>query len=322
MQKTEGRPLTVILAISMIFCLGFARFACCQEIEELKQAEDTLYGLLQKISDIRDDSVREGYNERFTRTLRSFIGITGSESYPLTKLKTLNRINPDDGFFTFYQWNLLTTDGIFRYFAFLKVYHRDSVKLFFLHDVSDSAVDADSAILCNGNWFGALYYKVITCKDLRGNTFYTLLGWSGQDRLISRKVIEILRFDNERTPHFGERVFPDYKSGRLTRVVFRFDASTTMSMKYEDQPISVTRKWNPGKRSFDEDMNRAKIVVFDHLVPVDPLLEGQYRFYVPSGDLFSGFIFDSGAWHFLQQVDARNEKKPEKRNKPPYHYPN
>ncbi|NCA75984.1 MAG: hypothetical protein EOM90_06580 [Alphaproteobacteria bacterium] len=305
------RDVSFILGFLCFGYLGLSVTCNGQKNIGFSQPGDTLSCLMLEMSQVKNDSQRLRYNEIFTRVLYDFIQTQEAENYPLEKVKTLNRINSDDGSLTFFQWNILTTEGRFRYFGFLKVNLSDTKQIFTLTDGSDLGGDLDSAILSADNWFGALYYRIITCKDDEGDTFYTLLGWSGKDRQITRKVIEILSFDSLHQPVFGDNRFPDYKTGHFSRVVFMFDASSSMSLKYEDQSLSVTRKWDSAHRTFEEHLNEQKVLVFDHLIPIDPLLEGQYRYYVPSGETYSGFFFKGGNWHFLQKIDARNSvKKP------------
>lgn len=304
----------VVFLILGSICFGYFGIALpgySQNISGLPQTGDTLSRLMQEISQAHEDSQRLWYNSIFTNVMHELIQTEEAESHLFEKVRTLNRTSSDDGLVTFFQWNILTNEGKFMYFGFLKVTINDTTQIFSLTDRSDFVSGSDSAILSADYWFGALYYRVITCKDDAGGIFYTLLGWSGKDRQITRKIIDILSFDSMHHPLFGAYRFPDYQTGHFSRIVFRFDASSSMSLKYEDQPLSVARKWDSGKKRFNEQVNSERIIVFDHLVPIDPLLEGQYRYYVPSGEIYSGFILKSGIWHFLQRIDARNSvRKP------------
>ena len=94
----------------------------------------------------------------------------------------------------------------------------------------------------------------------------------------------------------------------MTRIIFRFAATTTMSLKFEKQTIASNKKWNIKKRDFDYSTRNSEMIVFDKMVPLDPLLEGQYQYYVAAGDTFDGFLFKDHSWTFITGIDTRNKK--------------
>ena len=71
---------------------------------------------------------------------------------------------------------------------------------------------------------------------------YTLLGWEGKNRTEMQKIIEVLSFDNNYLPHFGETIFNKYKDGQNKRVIFRYSPLATMALRYEEQAISREEK--------------------------------------------------------------------------------
>ena len=204
-------------------------------------------------------------------------------------------------------WNLPSGNGKKRCYGYIKLLNRKNPVVITLHDFSDSISSPETAILEPGHWFGALYYTVISCENEQGGKFYTLLGWAGNNATITQKVIEIIYFDDKDLPHFGLPVFPDYEKGSMTRVVFRYAATTSMSLKYEEQITSTRRKWNVRSRVFDTISERGLMIVGDHLIPLDPQLEGQYQYYVPAGEVCDGFQFVKGNWHFVKGLETRNK---------------
>jgi hypothetical protein len=254
----------------------------------------------------RDDSTVLILNSLLSKTLRqTMVDYPGREP-EIRDILSIVRAKSDDGLVTFYHWNLQMSTGQFRYFGFLVTTWQGQRRLYELTDRSDSVPGPDSALLSPRSWIGALYYRIITGVGRDGKKIYTLLGWSGQDRKLTRKVIEILSFDEGGYPIFGAPVFSGYGHRYLTRIIFRYDATSSMSLKYEEQPVKVTRKWNSTTRTFDEKLELRNIIVFDRLLPLDPLLEGQFQYYVPSGDQYDGFAFEKVYWVFLESVDARN----------------
>jgi len=279
-----------------------------QRFQNIRQAEDTLSAILANINMATDDSIKYLYNKIFSRCLYNALKLTTSDSYQFDSLKNLAKLTSPDNKFRIFHWNLPTGDGKHRYFGFIKLLGKDPPVIYQLIDRSDSLLLPDTAILDNFHWFGALYYKVIPGETATGEKIYTLLGWAGRNPVISQKVIEILHFDEQERPGFGLRIFPGYHGGDMTRIIFRFSPSTSMSLKYEKQLVAIPKKWNSKTRSFDSITEESRMIVFDRLIPLDPQLKGQYQFYVGAGDISDGFIIEQNCWKFISGIDTRNKK--------------
>ncbi len=278
-----------------------------QTIQNIKEAEDSLVSILADLNNTDNDSLKDLLNHDFYNTLLSALMLPDADDYAFGSLKTLIRISPDDSKFRIYHWNLPANSGKKRYFGFLKLLHRATPEVFPLRDFSDSIPLPDTAILDPNHWFGALYYTAITGTTASGKTYYTLLGWAGSSSIINRKVIEIVSFDEHDHPAFGLPVFPDYEEGNRTRIIFRYAATTSMLLKYEEHIISTEKKWNAKKRDFDARIKRGMMIVCDKLIPLDPQFEGQYQYYVPAGETCDSFQVVDGSWHFVRGVETRNK---------------
>ncbi len=279
-----------------------------QDTYAMKQAEDSLAALLKVINQTTDDSIRNGLNEEFSRQLSDALLLDLEGNYPFLSLRSLVKAPSPDNKFTMYLWNLPDSKGNHRYFGFIKIMDPQPARVLPLTDRSDSIQTPETAILDRMHWLGALYYKIIPCESRHGRPFYTLLGWSGKDPAITRKIIEILTFDDAGNPKFGLPVFPNFRGGKLTRIIYRYSGTTSMSLKYEEQNIATDKKWNSKKRVFEYKTRSEKMIICDRLVPLDQQLEGQFQFYVAAGDVFDGFEFQNGSWNFIQGVDSRNRK--------------
>ena len=279
-----------------------------QDIHAMRQAEDTLASILKMINQTTDDSIKERLNQAFSRQLNDALLLDGAGNYPFLSLRSLVKAPSPDNKFIMYLWNLPESKGKHRYFGFIKIMDQQPPRILPLKDLTDSIQSPEKAVLDRMHWLGALYYKIIPCESRHGRPFYTLLGWSGKDPSITRKVIEVLTFDDTGSPKFGLPVFPNFGGGKLTRIIFRYSGTTSMSLKYEEQNIATDKKWNSKKRAFEYKTRSEKMIVCDRLIPLDPHLEGQFQFYVAAGDVFDGFEFQNGNWNFIQGVDSRNRK--------------
>jgi hypothetical protein len=244
----------------------------------------------------------------FTLGLSEALLLPSSDTYPFDSLKSLIIITSPDNKFRIFHWNLPTAEGRHRYYGFIKILDQQPSKVFPLVETSDAMTWPDTAKMDNLNWFGALYYKIIPCETASGSMIYTLLGWAGKNTMISQKVIEILFFDDLGRPHFGQKLFPEYEGGNMRRIIFRFSATTSISLKYENHLVKTTGRWNSKKRNYDYTIEDAWFIVFDRIVPLDPGLEGQYQYYVGSGDKIDGFRFNHHTWNYIEEIDRGNNK--------------
>jgi hypothetical protein len=231
---------------------------------------------MSAFSTCNSDSSRNQLNARFIHILESTLSFTEAMEYPFGKLKNLVKLSSPDGRFRIIHWNLQDDKRIHHYYGYLLLKAKSGFTVTELHDIRHSLAGADSLTLNVPEWFGALYYQIIPVTSRDGMLTYTLLGWSGTNSAITRKVIEVLWFDNNNNAVFGRTLFRGHEWNSKCRVLFSYSATTTMSMKYR-----------PPDR-----------IIFDRLGPIDPALEGQHQFYTGSGEAFDGFLLKNGFWEF------------------------
>ncbi len=302
-------PRWFLITFYLLTITATFNFAAGQRFKSVEQAEDTILTAV-KASLTRDltDSSRNVINQLIYNGLHEALRLPASDDYPFESLKSIVTITSPDKKFRIFHWNLPGSDGKQRYFGFIKMLGQDPPVIFPLTDISDTLLSPDTVVLDNAHWYGSLYYKIIPGELSSGKKIYTLLGWAGRNSLITQKVIEVLMFDDHDKPRFGLKVFPDFKDGNMARIIFRYSAETTMSMKYEKQSIATNKRWNSKKREFDYSLEESLMIVCDRVVPIDPQLTGQYQYYVAAGDIFDGFLFRNNCWTFLSGIDTRNKK--------------
>jgi hypothetical protein len=292
-------------ACLFIILILFSFSSQSQENLKLSRLEDSLSSLQRKIMKADNDSAKQSLNIQFHRTLKTAIGLPGSFAYPFDSIKKMAILTSPDKMFRIYNWNLPAVNGSNRYFCFLQVQDKNKKNCRFIEllDRSDSIPDPEHAALGECNWYGALYYKILSEKTQSG-MIYTFLGWHGNP-VETQKVIEILWFDDKGIPHFGKKIFNKYKDSENKRIIFRFSSLATMVLRYEEQSLSGGKKWNSSRRRFEETLSRSAMIVCDRLVTVDAS-EGKGTIIAPAGDIYDGFIFENGRWNFVEGVDARN----------------
>jgi hypothetical protein len=291
-----------------------------QAPSSFSQYEDTLKKIGPIILNGENDSIRYAACKNFSGLLTRVLGQEGSFFYPFDSLVTMARLMSPDHLFRIFNWNLPKDDGTYDYYAIIQFSNKagKDYQLISLEDKSDDIVSPETALCSPGNWVGALYYKIILKKH-RHRLYYTLLGWDGNNWNTRKKIIEILTFDPEGTPVFGAPVFTGNQQDNYMRIIFEYKATAPMSLKYELQ--AYERGHLTGNPSNTRKI-RSQMIVFDHLIPLDESLKGQYKFYVPSGDVFDAFVFKKGHWVFVPDVDARNrdsKAQPPKKKAVDYH---
>src|SRR6185312_5933672 len=246
----------------------------------IKLYEDTLKQLqFKRIAPHTTDKQKEEANTRFLAMFQKALSLPNSFNYPFDSLKTIGHLTSDDKQFRIISWNLPKNDGSQEYFGFIQSLNPRTKKyvLYPLKDKSAEITNPQSEALTPDKWMGMLYYKIIYKKDCK---FYTLLAWSGYNKLITRKIIDIVSFNAEGVPTFGKNVFehlPTKFKGATKRIVFQYSASSTMSLEY-----------NEGK----------DVIAFDRLEPNQAGLEGQYEYYAPNLMAVDGLQYKDGKWYY------------------------
>ena len=198
--------------------------------------------------------------------------------------KRVGILNADDKQFRIFTWNIPMSAFEHEYHGIIQVYNRREntchvhVLLNQIRNIPDllhTETDKDM-------WPGGLYY------DLRRNkhgkdVMYTLIGFNFHDRYSDKKIIEVLHFDRNMNPLFGKPVF-NTESGIQHRVVFEYSGEVAMNLRY-----------NPD----------LKMIVYDHLSPIEPELHGHPRFYAPDFS-YDGYKFRKGIWEYKADLDVRN----------------
>ena len=79
-----------------------------------------------------------------------------------------------------------------------------------------------------------------------------------------------------------------------------------MVLRYEEQTITLGKKWNASQKTFHENHSKVSMIVCDRLVET-ATVESKTMVMIPAGDVYDGFIFDKGRWNFIEGIDARNK---------------
>ena len=318
-----------LVVFSLVICS--LKVATAQFAFPVHQYTDSLRLLGEKMLTGRSDFVRFEANEKFKNLLVFMLSHDRAIDIDFSSVKNLSALAADDKSFVIFSWVIPRTNQTYENFGIVYALNERKKKyeITELKDVKNETTNADRKLFRKGEWWGALYYEIIPVVA-RGQKYYTLLGWDGNNAVSKRKVIDVLTISNMGQPSFGASLFSGYGK-QLKRVVFEYSANTQMVLRYEQQayiiekkkktknknkpPVPKSQITSDGFRAIQNDdpgvkrkRKSATMIVFDRLVPLNPSLIGVYEFYIPETNIVDGFLFIQDKWVYVPDIDARNPK--------------
>ena len=266
-----------------------------QDITEnvITEYEDTLSDLANTIMNGENEQIRKKANSGFISELKEVLKYKQSYSYPFNKLITISILSPEDKSFKMFNWIFKKDNGEYHYFAIImmpsKKYEQWNT-LIELQDKSDEINNPEEVILNQDNWYGCLYYKIISTKK-RNNQYYTTLAWDGNNNKTTKKIIDVIQIRDDNVI-FGKQIFNKNDTIR-NRIMIEYNATTSISVKYDD---------------------KKRRIVFDHLTRLDQDSQVIGQLYVPDGR-YDSYEYRNNQWQYKEDIDARIEKMNSKKTK-------
>lgn len=295
--------LMILLIIVSSLCV------LAQSEEDFRFWEDSLKKLRAEVMRAPTEELRLSLNEDFMNLLESILMEDNSFDFGWDSTTSFSVVKSPDHVFKIFTWFVVKDDFNYENFGFIHVYNQNRQKyiLYPLYDRKNTLSYPEYEIADINQWYGANYYKIIPLTDKK-TTYYTLLGWNGNDLFTNEKVIEILQFDlNSNSPViFGAKVFKGYTS-KVARVILKYSKNASLSLKYENQRYNVnTGKKDPKTKKWIYDTKSANMIVFDELINPEYGMPNIPAFMVPESSLNQGFIAENGKWVFITGVIGRN----------------
>lgn len=248
--------------------------------------ESRLQTLAGKILSAETDSLKEAANMLLIEDVEEVLLMKGSFQYTFENVDILSVIMSPDKKFKLYNWVVPKSNNTFEYYAYLQFYtKRKKEALYFkLKDVSSLVENEQYLTFTDGDWFGALYSDIIHTKFDKKN-FYTLVGWDGNDASTTKRIIDVLYFDENDEPIFGAPIIK-MNDGTRNRMVLEYSKKVSTSMTYN---------------------TKEEYIVFDHLEPLEGGQTGMFEIYVPSLS-YDGLTFKNGKWRLVEDIQIYNSK--------------
>ena len=179
--------------------------------------------------------------------------------------------------------------------------------IYILHDKSDEIISPNELVLDPDNWYGSVYQELVETK-YDGKIYYTLLGWTGVNALVQRKVIEPILFrSNSSRPQFGQALFRREKNMR--RLVLEYSSNAMVNLRFDQQIVRTyeNKKVKKKGRTINTQIpkeERMKMILFDEVAPMLPGMEGLPQYYAPTGTEMA-YIFREGRWEMRENAQGR-----------------
>lgn len=242
--------------------------------------------ILMQLRNEESDSVKNRINSQLIATLEEVLPHQGVMDYPFETWTTMSTIASPDGKFRIFNWNVEDEAMNHHHYCYMVIPAKGNKpnRVIEFHEDRVTLPPRPQHVLRPENWYGALYYKIVPVQKGR-TTLYTIIGYSGANRNTNKKILDVFYFKG-RNVRMGFPIFQEKKgSSNLMRRVF---------IEYSEKAV-VTVNFNPYMDA----------IVFDHLIPETPNLEGMYDFYIPDMT-YDAYYWENGIWRFEEDVVAFN----------------
>ena len=248
--------------------------------------ESRLQTLANKILTASNDSLKDEANKLLIEDIEELLLLRGSFHYNFENLDKLSVLTSPDEKFKLFNWVVPKENQDFEYYAYLQFYKKRKKELYFikLNDISSFIDNEQYKMFTDGDWYGSLYSNIVHTEFEKEN-YYTLLGWDGNNSSTTKRIIDILYFDENEDPIFGAPIIK-MNDGTRYRMVLEYSKNTSTNMEYDEEK---------------------EYIIFDHLEPLEGAQKGMYEFYIPSLS-YDGLTFKNGKWRFVEDVPAMNDK--------------
>jgi len=271
--------------------LSFSFISQAQNEGDFIFFESRLQTLANKILTAGSDSLKDEANKLLTEDIEEILLLKGSFQYPFENIQNIGILTAPDKKFKLFNWVVPREDGSFKYYAYLQFYKKRKKELSFfkLSDISSFVEDEEYKIFTDGDWFGALYSDIVHTKFEKKN-YYTLLGWDGNNISTTKRVIDILYFDEDEKPVFGAPIIK-MNDGTRYRMILEYSKKSSTNIGYNE---------------------KNDYIIFDHLEPLEGAEKGMFEFYVPSLS-YDGLTFKNGKWRLVEDIPAFNDKSQDRK---------
>lgn len=287
----------------------FVGFAIAQNRDVMSAYQRNMQPLLEKITSAPTDNERYNANELFVQMFDEALHVDESIEWTWEFGTAVSVLTSSDRQFRIITWPVVRDNGEYECFGFVQSYNSktEEYDVYVLHDKSDEMISVNEQVLDPDNWYGSVYQELIEAKH-DGKMYYTLLGWTGVNALVQRKVIEPILFRGGNSkPQFGQALFRREKN--LRRVVLEYSSNAMVNLRYDQQVVRTyeNKKVKKKGRTINTQVpkeEKMKMILFDEVAPMLPGMEGLPQYYAPTGTEMA-YIFREGRWELRDNAQGR-----------------
>jgi len=246
-----------------------------------KDITRTLQGLYDRIQFTVSDDEMVRLNDSIRLIVEDYSASDSVFTHKFSTLRFLGQTVSSDQRLKIIAWNMLMQNGDNRYFTYIirkgkRAGDNTVYKLTGSHkpDMPDAGKTYST-----GDWYGALYYAIGSFRKE-----YVVLGLDFGGMLVSRKVIDVITFDDNGEIIFGKNIFIRGDKTRF-REILEYSSQSSVSLRF----------------------NTPSLIIFDHLASFTS--DDGTDQSVGSGDSYDAYEYKKGIWTFKSNVDARNPRK-------------
>ena len=275
-----------------IFSLAFLLAAHCglnaaESIDSVgaarAEAETRICALLDSIRNSETDSDKFRFNSILEGVVNNELKNPSSFDYPYSSVVNLGKVVSDDKKVRIYSWMFQSDSLGYVYYCFVQTRQKKGVKVQQLKCKKKSYIPKKGSNIDFANWYGALYYKVI-CPT-RKKQPYVFLGWGKGLNGTDFKVAEPFSVGRDGSIHFNSKAIFDNGKAKYRRLLLQYSSQARVSLDYYEPHKSI---------------------LFDHLIPSEPLYKGIYSYYGPDFTYDEFVCGKNGIWVLTENVDAKN----------------
>ncbi len=226
--------LTLVAIFYFVGNSLYAQRTSKDDIQQLKQYEDSLKILADSTIRAELPDERMGYCNKFIKELKNALNIDGSYNYSFDSLATrIHIIQSPDKRFKIFNWVVATAPSSKYYFGAIQLADGSILPLY---DKSNSIEDTqlEKMIGDSKNWFGCEYYNIIEDNTAMGK-HYLLFGFNSGSFNSNRKLIDVLSLSEEGIVSFGKPIFADEFGNLKSRFVMEYKKGVSTTLNYDNQ---------------------------------------------------------------------------------------
>ncbi len=265
--------------------------------------------LIEKVMNAPTDNERYNANEELVQLFDEALRVEDAIGWKWNLGSYISVLTASDRQFRIITWPVVRDNGEYECFGFVQSWNEktEAYDVYVLNDKSDEMLSYNEVTVGPENWIGSVYQALVETKH-EGKSYYTLLGWTGVNNLVQRKVIEPICFrSNSSKPQFGQALFRREKN--LRRLLLEYSRGAMVNVRFDEQIVRTyeNKKMKKKGRTINVQVpkeEKMKMIIFDEIAPMLPGMEGLPQYYAPTGTELA-YIFVNGRWELRDNAQGR-----------------